>query len=198
MSTFVERVPRRFNQVTIGEEEGINTLEFLEAASGVVMLFDELGSAAFSLVKSDLNGNITKVRTKYDSDPQAFETLQKIVLAEAGSKDRTATQGLLWLKRGLEFTAMGILRSLNNMSEELADSFIEAYKLTLKPLHGFVVRGAFNLAMKACPYRKDFYEKLGGSNEKVLKELREWADALQNQLNLLNQFYARGQYDKGL
>ncbi|GBC37041.2 glycolipid transfer protein [Rhizophagus irregularis DAOM 181602=DAOM 197198] len=32
--------------------------------------------------------------------------------------------------------------------------------VTLKPFHGMVVRPIFALAMKACPYRKDFFEKL--------------------------------------
>ncbi|KAJ2051924.1 hypothetical protein GGH13_008555, partial [Coemansia sp. S155-1] len=67
MSTFVERVPLRFEQVTT-DETGINTAEFLDAARGVVMLFDELGSAAFVAVKSDISGNIDKVQAKYDTD----------------------------------------------------------------------------------------------------------------------------------
>ncbi|KAI8320998.1 glycolipid transfer protein [Martensiomyces pterosporus] len=197
MATFVERVPRRFNDVAV-TEAGINTKEFLEAASGVVMLFDELGSAAFGPVKSDINGNITKVRAKLESGPAEFDTLEKIVLAEAGTKDRTATQGLLWLKRGLEFTALGVSRNLANANEELTVSFTEAYGKTLKQYHNFVVKGVFNLAMKACPYRKDFYEKLGGDNEQVYADLKVWTDSLQQQLNQLSVFYAKGAYDKGL
>ncbi|KAJ1960915.1 hypothetical protein GGI12_003541 [Dipsacomyces acuminosporus] len=200
MATFVERVPRRFNSVTV-TDAGINTKEFLEAASGVVMLFDELGSTAFAPVKSDMNGNITKVRTKLESNPAEFDTLEKIILSEAGTKDRTATQGLLWLKRqcrGLEFTALGVSKNLANTNEELTTSFTEAYGKTLKQYHNFVVKGVFSLAMKACPYRKDFYEKLGGNNDQVFADLKVWVDALQQQLNQLNVFYAKGAYDKGL
>ncbi|KAJ2062289.1 hypothetical protein GGI17_002527 [Coemansia sp. S146] len=197
MSTFVERVPLRFEQVTTNET-GINTAEFLDAARGVVMLFDELGSAAFVVVKSDISGNIDKVQAKYDTDKVAFNTLEKIVLAEAGTKDRKATQGLLWLKRGLEFTAQGLSRSLANATEELAASFRQAYEVTLKPLHGFVVKAAFNVAMAACPYRKTFYEKLGGDNEAVHKGLEVWVAALQKHLNQLDAFYKKGAYDKGL
>ncbi|KAJ2490995.1 hypothetical protein IWW37_002661 [Coemansia sp. RSA 2050] len=197
MSTFVERVPLRFEQVTV-DEAGINTAEFLNAARGVVMLFDELGSAAFVAVKSDISGNIDKVQAKYDTDKAAFSTLEKIVMAEAGTKDRKASQGLLWLKRGLEFTAQGLHRNLSNAAEELADSFRQAYEITLKPLHGFVVRTVFNVAMAACPYRKAFYEKLGGENEAVFKGLEVWVAALQKQLSQLDAFYKKGAYDKGL
>ncbi|KAJ2891710.1 hypothetical protein IWW38_003506 [Coemansia aciculifera] len=197
MSLFVERVPLRFEQVT-ADESGINTAQFLDAARGVVMLFDELGSAAFVAVKSDISGNIDKVQAKYDSDKVAFNTLEKIVLAEAGTKDRKATQGLLWLKRGLEFTAQGLSRSLSNAAEELADSFRQAYEVTLKPLHNFVVKAVFNVAMGACPYRKTFYEKMGGDNEAVHKGLQLWVAALQKHLDQLNALYKKGAYDKGL
>ncbi|KAJ2910253.1 hypothetical protein GGI21_001054, partial [Coemansia aciculifera] len=128
----------------------------------------------------------------------AFNTLEKIVLAEAGTKDRKATQGLLWLKRGLEFTAQGLSRSLSNAAEELADSFRQAYEVTLKPLHNFVVKAVFNVAMGACPYRKTFYEKMGGDNEAVHKGLQLWVAALQKHLDQLNALYKKGAYDKGL
>lgn len=32
--------------------------------------------------------------------------------------------------------------------------------------------------MKACPYRKDFYAKLGTPEDRVRAQLREWLDAL--------------------
>lgn len=42
--------------------------------------------------------------------------------------------------------------------------------------------------MSACPYRKDFYEKLGDDQEKVAAELRVWLDALQNIITILKAF----------
>ena len=44
---------------------------------------------------------IKKIRTKYEENSNNFNTLQKIVLAEANTKIKTATQGLLWLNRYL-------------------------------------------------------------------------------------------------
>ncbi|KAJ1648516.1 hypothetical protein J3B02_000137 [Coemansia erecta] len=197
MPKFLDKVPFRFNDVTV-TDAGINTDEFLRAAQGVVMLFDKLGSAAFLPVKSDIEGNINKVRTKFLISPLQFDTLEKIIYAEAGTKDRTATQGLLWLKRGLDFTAKGIARNIANSSEELSDSFTDAYAKTLKEFHNFIVKGVFNLAMKACPARNDFYAKLGGSYEDIVGDLRVWVDALQKLVDQLSEVYRKGAYDKGL
>lgn len=45
------------------------------------------------------------------------------------------------------------------------------------------------LAMKACPYRKDFYAKLGPSEEKVRPQLSEWLEALEKIVARMHQFY---------
>ncbi|KAJ2656838.1 hypothetical protein IWW48_004816 [Coemansia sp. RSA 1200] len=173
MATLQDLITRRFEDVRIFEDGGISTVEFLEASEG-------------------------KVRTKYKSDPEAFDTLQKIIAAEAVTKVRTATQGLLWLKRGLEMTAMGLKRNLLDKSEALSDSFTEAYNKTLMQFHNFIVKKMFGVAMLACPNRETFYEKIGGNNDKVHEGLLAWVEALQNILNQLNIFYASGSYDKGL
>ncbi|KAJ1768194.1 hypothetical protein IW140_005716 [Coemansia sp. RSA 1813] len=198
MATLEDLITRRFENVTTFEDGGISTIEFLEASEGVVKLFDILGSTAFYPVKSDMTNNIEAIRTKYKSDPAAFDTLQKIILAEAATKDRTATQGLLWLKRGLEMTAMGLKRNLDNKTEALSDSFTAAYNNTLMQYHNFIVKKMFSVAMLACPNRETFYEKVGGNNDRVHDGLLKWVEALQDLLNQLNIFYASGAYDKGL
>ena len=44
--------------------------------------------------------------------------------------------------------------------------------------------------MSACPYRKDFYQKLG-EESKVNAELEKWLSALEDQVKILNEFLAR-------
>ncbi|KAJ1798930.1 hypothetical protein LPJ59_002175 [Coemansia sp. RSA 2399] len=188
MTTLEDLITRRFECVTTFEDGGISTVEFLEASEGVVKLFDILGSTAF----------YPKVRAKYSSDPVAFDTLQKIIIAEAVTKNRTATQGLLWLKRGLEMTALGLKRNLDNKDEALSDSFTKAYEATLRQYHNFIVKNMFSVAMYACPSRETFYEKIGGNNDRVHDGLLKWVEALQSLLNELNIFYASESYDKGL
>lgn len=45
------------------------------------------------------------------------------------------------------------------------------------------------LAMKACPYRKDFYAKLGPSEDVVRTPLTEWLVALEKIVQDMHQFY---------
>lgn len=60
---------------------------------------DALGSVAFSPVKSDLLGNIKKVRERQLAAPAESETLQELVINELKTKKHVATEGLLWLVR---------------------------------------------------------------------------------------------------
>lgn len=131
-------------------------------------------------------------------DPSKGECLQTIVLSEAGGKKKDATQGLLWLTRGLEFTASAMRRNVDNPSEELATSFTEAYGQTLSKHHNMMIRPIFKMAMKACPYRKDFYQKLGEAQDKVLEQLKEWLEALEKIVKIIKDFLAQGDFAKGL
>ena len=76
-------------------------------------------------------------------------------------------------------------------AEELADSFRSAYTVTLKPHHSFLVKPIFSAAMSACPYRKDFYAKLGTDGDKVASQLRVYLAALDKIVGILKDFLAR-------
>lgn len=138
------------------------------------------------------------MRDRHDAEPLRSSTLEELVAAENLDKKTTATQGLVWLLRGLEFTYKALLRSLKNPAEELSDSFSKAYEDSLKKFHSFVVKPIFNLAMKACPYRKDFYASLGGDPTTVEIELGDWLAALENQVLKVQSFISQHNYDKGL
>lgn len=51
--------------------------------------------------------------------------------------------------------------------------------------------------MKACPYRKDFYAKLGPPTAPVDEELVKWNSALGSIIARLEAFYASGNHAKG-
>jgi len=203
MAPYLETV-KSFADVPI-TDAGIDTLDFLEASKGLVGLFDLLGSAAFSVVQNDLNGNIAKVKARYDAASSQSGTLEQLVENEKGEKKRTATEGLMWLLRGLSFTCKALQQSQANKSEELTVSFAQSYAGTLKQFHNFVVKGIFSVAMKACPYRKDFYAKLvadpeGGapiSLAKLDEQLDKWLAALDNILKRMEAFYEEGGHGKG-
>lgn len=185
---FAENVS--FTQVPI-TPAGVPTTEFLQASDTLVKLFDVLGSTAFGAVISDMNGNIKKIRDRQTAVPDKSATLQELVLAEQTEKKKTATEGLLWLLRGLEFTSKALRHNVENPNEELATSFQHSYDGTLKKHHNFVVKGIFTVALKATPYRKDFYEKIGtedatGKDDRLLA----WLDNLEKVVGVLQTFYA--------
>ncbi|KAF1938673.1 glycolipid transfer protein [Clathrospora elynae] len=191
--TFFDAVKKSFVDVPVdtSKDNAISTTEFLEAAESLLTLFDVLGSAAFKPVKSDMGGNIKKIRDRQLAAPTLSETLQDLVLNELKEKKHTATEGLVWLNRGLDFTAQALRHNSTNSTTELADSFRDAYGKTLKPHHSFIVKPLFSAAMSATPYRKDFYAKLGDDEGKVQVELEKWLSALEKCVQVLNQFLAR-------
>jgi hypothetical protein len=188
--TIVQTFKRSFTDVSIDadKDNAINTTEFLEAAEALTTIFDVLGGVAFSPVKNDMLGNIKKVRDRQLAAPAESETLQELVKNELATKKHTATEGLLWLVRGLEFTQIGLSSNVAKESEELSDSFRTAYASTLKPHHSFVVKPIFSAAMSATPYRKDFYSKLGDDSEKVTLEMRAYLMGLEKVVGILKGF----------
>ncbi|OBA19183.1 glycolipid transfer protein, partial [Metschnikowia bicuspidata var. bicuspidata NRRL YB-4993] len=188
---------KSFADVPVAESK-IDTAAFLEASETLVKLFDLLGSSAFSVVQKDMTGNIEKVRAKLLADPANLSTLQDLILSEADTKSKKATQGLLWLTRGLEFTAQAMRETVDNPSKEMTVTFTDAYSKTLSKYHGMLVKPIFKLAMKACPYRKDFFEKLGSDQAKVGEQLAAWLKALEEIVALIMAFFALGNYGKGL
>ncbi len=198
MSTFFDEMKKSFADVTVSSDDKINTSEFLEASEALVKLFDLFGSSAFSVVQNDMNGNIKKIREYLLSNPSDASTLQDLILSEKSKKPKNATQGLLWLSRGLQFTAQSLQETIDNPTKELSETFTSGYNKTLVNYHSFVVKPVFKLAMKACPYRKDFFEKLGSDQEKVLTQLKQWLAALQKIVKIIFDFFASGNYGKGL
>ncbi|RHZ44042.1 GLTP domain-containing protein, partial [Aspergillus thermomutatus] len=187
--TWFDTLKRSFADVPVNDN-AISTTEFLEAAESLVTLFDLLGSKCFAPVKNDLLGNIKKVRDRQLAAPAESETLQALVLNELKTGKHVATEGLLWLVRGLDFTVQALRHNLDKETE-LSVSFREAYGNTLKPHHSFVVKPIFSAAMSATPYRKDFYEKLGSDSDKVNAALKREVEALEKIVAILNEFLSR-------
>ncbi|KAB2572482.1 hypothetical protein BFW01_g8993 [Lasiodiplodia theobromae] len=188
--TFFDTIQKSFVDVPVdaANENAIHTSEFLDASESLTTLFDVLGSAAFKPVKSDMTGNITKLRNRQVEKPGESQTLQELVVNEIKEKKHTAAEGLLWLTRGLDFTAQALRENIKNPSQELSDSFRAAYGNTLKPHHSFVIKPIFSAAMSATPYRKDFYAKLGDDEAKVQQQLEQWLAALERIVAIIKAF----------
>ncbi|KAJ3261543.1 hypothetical protein HK103_005381 [Boothiomyces macroporosus] len=188
--TFFDQNPASFKDANLINGE-VETIPFLNSVEVLVKLLDSLGSA-FSPVRSDIQGNVTKLKTRYDQFPDKSKTLQSIVISEKPEKKRIATEALLWLKRGLEFTCLALKLNLENGSEELQTSFTKAYEQKLSKHHSFLIRPIFSVAMKACPYRKDFYANLShGEDQKLNEQLKSWVAGLDEKLKVIVDFYQK-------
>ncbi|XXG95124.1 hypothetical protein Hte_001384 [Hypoxylon texense] len=191
--TLIQTFRKSFVDVPIDadNDNAISTSEFLDAAESLTTMFDVLGSMAFSPVKNDMLGNVKKLRDRQLAAPAESETLQALVINELKTKKHTATEGLLWLVRGLDFTCIALSQNIAKESEELSTSFRNAYGSTLKPHHGILIKPVFSAAMSACPYRKDFYPKLGTDDAVVAAELRTYLAALEKIVGILKGFQSR-------
>ncbi|XP_025945230.1 pleckstrin homology domain-containing family A member 8 isoform X3 [Apteryx mantelli] len=125
--TFFSVMSNRFSDIELREEEGIPTEEFLESCYAIVPVLDKLGPTVFAPVKMDFVGNIKKINQKFITNKEEFDTLQKIVLHEVNAGvaqvRNSATEALLWLKRGLKFLK-GFLTEVKNGEKNIQTALI--------------------------------------------------------------------------
>ncbi|KAG9345149.1 hypothetical protein JZ751_009692 [Albula glossodonta] len=162
---------------------------------------DKLGPTVFAPVKIDFVGNIKKINQKLLSDPESFPTLQTMVLHEVemgvAQVRNSATEALLWLKRGLKFLKE-FLSEVNAGERDIHAALNNAYGKTLRQYHGWVVRGVFALALRAAPSYGGFMAALVTREGDELKEgfdsgmhrdLGIYLPAMEKQLAILDALY---------
>lgn len=156
-------------------DNSLDTKLFLETVSHLPAFIDCLGSRVFSVIKTDINGNITKIRAVYTKDPQRYITLQHILEAEREDHGSEwpkvgATLALMWLKRGLRFIQI-LLQSIADGEKDernpnsMKVNITKAYEGALEKYHGWVVRRIFKGVLLAAPYRSDFFKALSKGQE---------------------------------
>ncbi|MEE6465977.1 hypothetical protein FKM82_006777 [Ascaphus truei] len=201
IQTFFSTMTHRFSDITFEGKDGIPTAFFLDSCYAVVPVLDKLGSTVFAPVKMDFVGNIKKINQKYITSKDEFTTLQKIVLHEVNSNmaqvRNSATEALLWLKRGLKFLHE-FLAEVRNGENNIQTALSIAYGRTLRQYHGWVVRGVFALALRASPTYEGFVAALAveaGDEKKdsfldaMHSDLDVYLSAMKNQLNILDTLY---------
>lgn len=145
--------------------------------------------------------SLQKINQKYITNREEFNTLQKIVLhevsAEVAHVRNSATEALLWLKRGLKFLK-GFLTEVKNGEKNIQTALNNAYGKTLRQHHGWVVRGVFALALRAAPTYEDFVAALSVKKcddqeeafyNAMQRDLNIYLPAMENQLNILDTLY---------
>uniref|UniRef100_A0A669CQI9 Pleckstrin homology domain containing, family A (phosphoinositide binding specific) member 8 n=1 Tax=Oreochromis niloticus TaxID=8128 RepID=A0A669CQI9_ORENI len=201
VETFFSTMSHRFSDIRLDDDNGIPTQEFLDSCYAIVPVLDKLGSTVFAPVKMDFVGNIKKIHQKLRSDPESFSTLQSIVLHEVETDvaqvRNSATEALLWLRRGLKFLKE-FLSEVNAGEQDIQGALNNAYGKTLRQYHGWVVRGVFALALRASPSYQSFTAALVSREGDELKsdfingmhrDLGVYLPAMEKQLAILDALY---------
>lgn len=201
VDTFFSTMSHRFSDIRLDDDNGIPTQEFLDSCYAIVPVLDKLGSTVFAPVKMDFVGNIKKIHQKLMSDPDSFPTLQSIVLHEVQTDlakvRNSATEALLWLRRGLKFLKE-FLSEVRAGEQDIQGALNNAYGKTLRQYHGWVVRGVFALALRAAPSYQNFTAALvskegdelkSGFTSGVHRDLGVYLPAMEKQLAILDALY---------
>lgn len=201
VETFFSTMSHRFSDINLDDDNGIPTQEFLDSCYAIVPVLDKLGSTVFAPVKMDFVGNIKKIHQKLLSDPDNFPTLQSVVLheveREVAQVRNSATEALMWLRRGLKFL-MEFLSEVNEGQTDVPRALNNAYGKTLRRYHGWVVRGVFALALRAAPSYAGFTAALVTREGDELKssftsgmhrDLDLYLPAMKRQLAILDALY---------
>ena len=99
---------------------------------------------------------------------------------------------LLNLRSGLLFTCRALQEVRANPREEkLQPSFSRAYDSVLRHHHGPAMRTVVQVALKACPNRREFYLRIcqGGSQERLDEELTRWLSGLDDLVQCMSNFH---------
>ncbi|XP_076031550.1 glycolipid transfer protein [Oratosquilla oratoria] len=189
---FFSEISPLFPEVT--EDGKIDTVQFLEASKAFIKIYDQLGRA-FALVKSDMNGNVEKLYTTYNKNPEKYKYLNDMIEEEKNDPTIFAVDALLWLRRALEFTYVfvrGIIDEFEagNPTEKLDHLANIAYTQTLKPYHNWAAQNLFKIVAKACPYRSSlvkslFMGKEEGSQRLLLEDASRYLQKLLPSLNVI-------------
>ncbi|GCB76275.1 hypothetical protein scyTo_0017442, partial [Scyliorhinus torazame] len=149
---------------------------------------DCLGSTVFSPIKADVTGNISKIKTVYETNPTKFKTLQLILEGEKELHGTEwpkvgATLALMWLKRGLKFIQVMLQSIADGERDDANPNLIrvnatKAYELALKKYHGWLVQRLFSAAVYAAPYKSDFMKALSKGRdvkeEECVEKIRQF------------------------
>ncbi|CAI9107594.1 OLC1v1006987C3 [Oldenlandia corymbosa var. corymbosa] len=152
------------------EQGEMLTKPFLEVCKLILPVIEKFG-AALALVKSDIGGNISRLETKYLSDPAQFSQLYSFVQVEVAAKtakgSSSCTNGLLWLTRAMDFLVALFRDLVDHPDWTMSQACTDSYTKTLKKWHGWLASSSCTLAMKLAPDRQKFMDVIGGTGDVV-------------------------------
>ncbi|KAK2973882.1 hypothetical protein RJ640_013936 [Escallonia rubra] len=142
------------------------TKPYLDVCKMLMPILDKFG-AAMGVVKSDISGNISRLESKYSSNPSRFNYLYSLIQAEVETKtaksSSSCTNGLLWLTRAMDFLVELFRDLVEHQDWSMAHACTDSYGKTLKKWHGWLASSSFMVAIKLVPDRKKFMQVIGGT-----------------------------------
>uniref|UniRef100_A0ACD5UXS2 Uncharacterized protein n=1 Tax=Avena sativa TaxID=4498 RepID=A0ACD5UXS2_AVESA len=154
------------------------TLPFLSISLLLLQVLDKIGPT-MAVLRLDVQRNIERLQELYLLDPSKYSTLTAMVEKEADEgtarKADSCARAIVWLTRSMDFT-IALLQRLEDEEgsdqQSLAQLVEAAYKVSLKPWHGWIASAASKIAMKLIPERKIFVGWLVGKDpsRSVLKD----------------------------
>lgn len=162
----------------IKSEDGVMlTKPFLDVCELILPVIDKFG-ASMAIVKSDIGGNITRLKEKYKTDPEKYVTLHHMVKEEVDSNTATSksscTNGLLWLTRAMDFLVKLFSNLLEHEEWTMTKACQDSYSQTLKKYHGWFASTAFMGAMNLAPDRKKFMNVIGGMSNDIKSDIENF------------------------
>ncbi|KAM3367561.1 hypothetical protein ACQJBY_016255 [Aegilops geniculata] len=183
------------------------TLPFLGLSHLLLQLLDKIGPT-MAVLRLDVQRNIERLQELYLQDPSKYSTLTAMVEKEADDgtsrKADSCSRAILWLTRSMDFT-VALLQRLEEEEEEgsdqqsLAQLVEAAYKVSLKPWHGWISSAACKIALKLIPERAIFVGWLMGENQNcsLLKvESKKLVQLLQPFLDDIHAMLAKFKLDR--
>ncbi|XP_014512247.1 glycolipid transfer protein 1 [Vigna radiata var. radiata] len=159
------------------EQGEILTQPFLDACKHILPVIDKFG-ASMALVKSDIGGNISRLETKYASNPTRFNYLYTLVQVEIETNttksSSSCTNGLLWLTRAMDFLVALFQNLVEHADWSMAQACTDSYNKTLKKWHGWLASSSFSVAMKLAPDRKKFMDVIQGTGGDISADIQKF------------------------
>lgn len=192
----VNEIEILFPEIT--ENDKIKTAEFLNAARGIVRIIEKLGKV-FAPVKYDINGNIDKLETRYETNKEKNVILQDMILIEKATETNLiATDALLWLTRALHMILLFFEKIVEDAktttpTEDLVAFLKKSYKEALEPYHGWMAQQLFDLLSRMVPTRLQLLQALTNKqnieNDIVINNIETYLIRLRKNVSVIQLFY---------
>ena len=182
--TVVEEVGYYAKQLKNLDNGDLPTEQLLLWADRVPKIYEAIfsSSTVVNQLKGDLNNSIKTVRLVYAQNTTGNAGIQTMITNEIQNKTlqkvrkdtKTATIGLLWMKRAMQFMLEFLKNIVANVDKPTKQCAQETYAAVLKPYHGWLTSKAVGLTMGWTPAKADLIQKFGYTDETFQIKMSEF------------------------